>query len=46
MSQITDEMACEFMIDTAAVLDSQRNLGLFLELFDLNDDYDLMVVIK
>jgi hypothetical protein len=27
VSQITDEMACELLVDTAAVLDSQRNLG-------------------
>ena len=27
MSQVTDEMARELLTDTAAVLDSQRNLG-------------------
>lgn len=30
VSQITDEMAGELLIDTAAVLDSQRNLGKIL----------------
>ena len=30
MSQITDEMAGELLVDTAAVLDSQRNLGTLL----------------
>jgi hypothetical protein len=30
VSQITDEMAGELLVDTAAVLDSQRNLGTLL----------------
>ena len=40
VSQITDEMACNLLIDSNAVLESQRNLGnlhytlLYGEIFD------------